>query len=84
MSTDLSHDSESFLFDTVSRGFFPSRIEALEAAVLLLRERQRLVERIAEGRRQLDEGDFVDFDKEGLKKLASQLKERARRSAESR
>ncbi len=77
MTSDLSQASETFLSETVSRGYFPSRAEALEAAIDLLRHRQQLVERLAEGRRQLDEGEYVEFDEEGLKQFFGQLLERA-------
>ena len=77
MSIDLSRDSEAFLSDAVSRGLFPSRIEALEVAVDLLRQRQCLVARLAESRRQLDEGEYVEFDDEGLRQFFDQLLERA-------
>ena len=77
MSTDLSHSSEEFLADAVSRGFFPSRGEALEAAVELLRQRQCVIEKLAEGRRQLDSGDYVEFDEEGLKQFFGQLLDKA-------
>lgn len=77
MSTDLSHDSEAFLSDSVSRGVFPSRVEALEAGVKLLRQRQQFLERVAEGRRQLDEGEYVEFDDDGLKHFFDTLLDRA-------
>ncbi len=84
MSTDLSHDSEAFLSDAASRGIYPSRTEALEAAVDLLRPRQSLVARLAESRRQLEECEYVEFDDEGLRQFFDQLKEWARRAAESK
>jgi Arc/MetJ-type ribon-helix-helix transcriptional regulator len=73
MSIDLSTDSEAFLSDAVSRGLFPSRIEALEVAVDLLRQRQSLVARLAESRRQLDEGEYVEFDDEGIRDFFDRL-----------
>jgi Arc/MetJ-type ribon-helix-helix transcriptional regulator len=77
MSSDLSQPLEQFLADAVSRGLFPSRNEALEAGVELLKRRQQLLDHIDEGRRQLDEGDYVEFDEEGLKQFFEQLMERA-------
>jgi Arc/MetJ-type ribon-helix-helix transcriptional regulator len=39
MSTDLSPQSEQYLAKVVERGVFPSRADALEQAIVLLRER---------------------------------------------
>jgi Arc/MetJ-type ribon-helix-helix transcriptional regulator len=80
MSTDLSHDAEAFLSDSVSRGVFPSRVEALEAGVKLLRQRQQFLERVAEGRRQLDEGEYVEFDDDGLKQFFGKFARSRRRT----
>jgi Arc/MetJ-type ribon-helix-helix transcriptional regulator len=77
MSSDLSQSSEAFLHDAVTRGYFPSRNDALEAAVELLRRRQQIIEKLAEGRRQLDEGEYVEFDEEGLREFFDTLLERA-------
>jgi Arc/MetJ-type ribon-helix-helix transcriptional regulator len=76
MSSDLSPSSEAFLDDAVARGYFPSRSDALEAAVDLLR-RQQIIEKLAEGRRQLDEGEYVEFDEAGLKEFFNTLLDRA-------
>ncbi len=81
MSIDLSSDSEAFLGETVSRGFFPSRSAALEAAVDLLRERQDLLVRIDIGHRQLEEGEYLEFDQEGLREFFDGLLDRARQRA---
>jgi Arc/MetJ-type ribon-helix-helix transcriptional regulator len=81
MSIDLSSDSEAFLGETVSRGFFPSQSAALEAAVDLLRERQELLERIDVGRRQLEKGEYLEFDREGLREFFDGLLDRARQRA---
>jgi Arc/MetJ-type ribon-helix-helix transcriptional regulator len=84
MSTDLSNDSEAFLGETVSRGFFPSRTAAREAAVELLRERQDLLAQIDVGRRQLEEGEYLEFDQAGLKQFFEGLKQRARDSSKAK
>jgi|tagenome__1003787_1003787.scaffolds.fasta_scaffold15651026_1 Arc/MetJ-type ribon-helix-helix transcriptional regulator len=68
MPTDssLPPDLEMFIEQQVSIGAFKDRDKALEAGVDLLRQRQALIDRLTESRRQLDEGEFVDFDDEGL------------------
>ena len=84
MASDLSPDTESFIQQEIAVGAFQSRQDALEAGVALLRKRKALLEKLDEGHRQLDAGEFVDFDEEGLRQLFEGLKERTRSRAESR
>lgn len=79
MSSDLSQESEAFIQQQVSVGIFRDRIDALEAGVDLLRRRQALLDRLAESRRQLDEGEFFEYDDEGLTQLFEGLQQRASR-----
>ena len=84
MNSDLSPAAEAFLTETVSLGDFSTRNDALEAAVDLLRQRQQLVATLKESRRQLDEGEYLEFDETGLKHYFDQLKNRARQAAAGR
>jgi len=86
MSTDssLSPDRETFIERQVSTGVFRDRTDALEAGVDLLRQRQALVDRLTESRRQLDEGEYVEFDEEGLDIFFEGLKQRARQASEAK
>ena len=77
MSNELSPDTESFIADQIALGTFPTRSDALEAGMGLLRKRQQLLDRLAESRRQLDDGDSVVCDQEGLRQLFEQLIARA-------
>ena len=43
------------------------RSEDISAALVLLRERKSLLARLDEGRRQLDRGEFTEYDEQGLK-----------------
>ncbi len=81
MLNALSPASEMFLTDAVSRGRFASREAAIEAAVDLLRARQHILDQLAEGRRQLDEGRYVDFDDAGMKQFFDELLPRAAQRA---
>ncbi len=45
----------------------------------LAEEKQRLLARLTEGRRQLDNGEYVELDDEGLERLFDELKKRAQR-----
>ncbi|MBX3421330.1 MAG: hypothetical protein KF752_07210 [Pirellulaceae bacterium] len=55
-----------------------NRQQALDVSVALLRKRNELVQRIAEGRRQWDAGGFVEFDDESLLEYLIQLKSRSK------
>lgn len=84
MASDLSPDTESFIQQEIAVGAFQSRQDALEAGMALLRKRKALFERLDEGRRQLDAGEYVDFDEEGLHRFFEDLKVRTRRRAEDK
>jgi Arc/MetJ-type ribon-helix-helix transcriptional regulator len=77
MSAELSPDTESFIQEEIALGTFHSRQDALEAGVALLRSRRELMNRLAESRRQLDEGEYVEYDDEGLRQCFEQLIARA-------
>jgi Arc/MetJ-type ribon-helix-helix transcriptional regulator len=81
MSSELSPDTESFIASEVALGAYGSREAALEAGVSLLRKRKELLEKLDEGQRQLEAGEYVEFDEEGLRKFFDGLKERARSRA---
>ncbi|MGD9636926.1 MAG: hypothetical protein AB7G28_11730 [Pirellulales bacterium] len=78
MSNELSPDTESFIANEVALGVYPSRQDALEAGIALLKRRSELLEKLDEGQRQLDTGEYVDFDEDGLREFFDGLKERAR------
>jgi Arc/MetJ-type ribon-helix-helix transcriptional regulator len=81
MTNDLSPATEAFLNNAVANGEYSSRVEALETAVALLRQRQKLVEQLVESRRQLDDGDYLELDEEGLREYFDGLLNRARERA---
>ncbi len=77
MASDLSPDTESFIQQEIAVGAYPSRQDALEAGVALLKQRRKLMNRLAESRRQLDEGEYFEYDQDGLRQLFEQLIARA-------
>ncbi len=81
MLTNLSGDNEAFIVDAIARGAFRSRDEVIDAGVAMLRRHEQLLDYLKEGRRQLDEGEYVEFDQEGLKQFFEQLKQKARCAA---
>ncbi|MFV1968432.1 MAG: type II toxin-antitoxin system ParD family antitoxin [Pirellulaceae bacterium] len=84
MATDLSPENEQFIRREIQAGVFRSKSDAIDAGIELLRRRKELFARIDEGRRQLDEGDFRDYDEESLANRFSELRERARGSESKR
>jgi len=84
MAGDLSQETEAFIEQQIALGAFRDRNDAIEAGVELLRQRKALVDRLAESRRQLDEGEYVEFDEEGLRQFFEGLKERATKRAEAK
>jgi Arc/MetJ-type ribon-helix-helix transcriptional regulator len=78
MIPQLSPENEAFIQQGLATGVFGSRDAVIDAGVALLRQRTRLLERIDESRRQLDEGDFVEYDEQSLQVVFEQLKQRAR------
>lgn len=79
----LSQDSESFIQHEIAIGTYRDRSGALEAAVALLRKQKTILDKLDEGRRQLDAGEFVEFDRDELRQFFESLKKRASKSAES-
>ena len=77
MASDLSPDTESFIQQEIAVGAFPSRQDALEAGVALLKQRRKLMNRLAESRLQLDDGEYFEYDQDGLRQLFEQLIARA-------
>jgi putative addiction module CopG family antidote len=77
MASDLSPEVESFIQQEVALGIYSSRDDAIKAGVDLLRRRKALLDRLDESRRQLDEGEYFEYDDEGLRQLFEQLIARA-------
>ena len=74
MSSQLSPENEAFIQQGIAAGQFASRDEALETGVTFLRERQRLLDRLDESRRQLDAGEFTEYDDQSLRTFFEDVK----------
>jgi Arc/MetJ-type ribon-helix-helix transcriptional regulator len=77
MANSLSPEIESFIQQEVALGTYQDRDDAIEAGIELLRQRKALLDRLDESRRQLDEGEYEEYDDEGLRQLFEQLIARA-------
>ena len=77
MSIDISPENEQFIQQQIKAGVFRTRTDAIDAGVELLRRRKELLDRIDGGRRQLDGGDYHEYDDRSLQQRFDQLKHRA-------
>jgi Arc/MetJ-type ribon-helix-helix transcriptional regulator len=84
MAADLSPETESFIQQQIALGVYPDRSTVLEEGIALVRQRDALRCRLAESRRQLDAGEYVEYDEEGLRQLFEGLKARARKRSETK
>ena len=84
MSTDLSPENEQFIRVQLTTGVFASREEVLEAGIELLRKRDDLLQRVKESRRQLDSGEFTQYDDDGLAARFVDLKNNAQQPDDKR
>ena len=66
MTNDLSSENERFIAGEIAAGVYAGRGEALDAAIELLKRRKELLDRLSNSRRQLDSGEFVEYDEVGL------------------
>jgi hypothetical protein len=82
MSNEISSDSEAIIEQLEAQGVYRDRTDAIEADVELLRQHPALFDELDEGRRQLSEGEYVEFDQEGLRLFFESLKDQARRRTE--
>jgi len=67
MSTDLPPENEGYVQQIVAEGLFPSRGEALDAAVELLRRREETRRAVQAGIDESERGEVVPFDFEKMK-----------------
>jgi len=78
MATDMPPENEQFLEQAIADGLFGNRGEALNAGVDLLKQRNKLVNRLQKSRRQLDEGGFVELGDTEMRELFDTLRSSAR------
>ena len=68
---------ETFIADALARGLYRDRQELLNAAVELLRRKQELLDRIDLGIKQLETGEYREFDDAGLMAFKEEIRARA-------
>lgn len=76
MTIELPSEAVDILDAQVASGAFANRAEAMVAAVSLLRQQAEWLLHIDEGRRQLDTGDFKDYDDTTLAQRFDELQQK--------
>ena len=85
MTNDISRDdivsreNEQFIEQEIVEGRFRDRTEVIDAGIGLLRQQKVLVDRLANSRQQLDNGECVELDAQGLRQLFNEPKGRSRK-----
>lgn len=77
MNVRISAGNETFLAEQIATGAFRDHTEAINAAVELLRKRTEILGQIDVGQRQLNAGEFTDYDETALVELFDGLRARA-------
>ena len=86
MNISLGTQWEAFISEQVRGGRYMSASELVRDGLRLLQEREELRQarldelrtEIAKGLHDMDEGDFVEVDGDGLERLADEVKTRGR------
>jgi antitoxin ParD1/3/4 len=87
MSTDfLPPDLSQFVKAEVASGAFPSEEQVVIRSVQLLREQKQKIERLRAELQAADEelerGEYIEYDEQGLRALMEEIKREGRREYE--
>ena len=80
MNARVTSENEQFIQQELAAGRYTSADEVVNAGLEMLRKRQALLSFIDEGRRQLDEGEYTEYDEDGLRRRFEELQERIDRN----
>ena len=83
MANDLSPENEQFIRQAVHNGAYRDRGQALDRAVELLTRRQDLLEHIEEGTRQFENGQYTEYDRDGLRAFFDEVQAQGRKRYEA-
>jgi Arc/MetJ-type ribon-helix-helix transcriptional regulator len=73
----ISAEKEEFLEQEIACGAYANRVEAVNAGLDLLRKQRQLLARLEASRRQLDSGEYTEFDGPGLRAFFDELRSRS-------
>jgi hypothetical protein len=74
MSTNLSPEINQLIAQELALGHYRSEEELLTEAVQLLSQRNALRKQIEAGTRQLEAGEYTDYDRDALRQRRDDLK----------
>ena len=74
MAIDLSAENEQYIAAVLARGDFHNRSAVLNKGIKLLRRRDEFVADIEAGSRQLQTGEYRDYDRERLRQLFDRVR----------
>jgi Arc/MetJ-type ribon-helix-helix transcriptional regulator len=69
MSIDIPAEFLPYVRDVIASGQYPSESALVGEALKLLRERDRDRKLVEEGLNELDRGEYLEFDEEGLQRF---------------
>lgn len=81
MNIELSPELQEFVETRVASGAYNSGGDVIRAAFALLTERERLVSEIDAGKRQLDSGEYTEYDEQSLPEFLKDIEAASRRLA---
>lgn len=73
MDLEISAENAQFLQDQVAAGSFPTPGAAVDAALEMLKRQAELRAKLQRGLDQLDRGEYIELDDEGLDKYFAEL-----------
>ncbi len=73
MDLHISAENAQFLQDQVAAGSFPTPEAAVDAALEMLKRHVAVREKVRRGCEQLERGEYLEFDDEGLDKYFQEL-----------
>ncbi len=79
MSVELSPELQEFVQSRVASGAYGSESAVIEAALKLLAQREKLLADIDAGKRQLDRGEYTEYDEQSLSRFLSDIEAESRR-----
>ena len=83
MSSHLSQENELFIHHALEIGLFRDRDQVLDQAVDLLKRRQQILDHIDEGARQLQSGQYSEYDEQGLRKFFDEVQAEGKKRYEA-
>ena len=73
MSSDLTPENEQYLQEVIARGMYSSRQDALNVAVVLLKQREEILSEVKAGMDQVERGEVRPLEMDKLREEIQHL-----------